>query len=527
MTSLPNPSAAVDPVAASLRNIGELISKGQTFEAERICMPLLEAYPHRHDINNLMGVIYVGSGKRSKAVQYFEAAVKAQPSNAVYLNNLGRLYLDLDLIELALPPLNRALSINPRLSETLWAIGEYYRSAGKADKGLPYIEKALLIDPNNSAIKNSLANSLDALGRADDAKTAFEALMQSRRQRPLAVFRLSHIGRPTVDSKLFSEIQALMGAKDLGPTDRSRVHAAAALLYENSGNYVSAFEHFEQSNKLEERNYDIGVFRAWVDKAIAVITPEFFAKRRDYGHPSELPVFVVGMPRSGTTLTELIIAAHPQAGGAGELARINRFAKRLSYHTELEKFSATIDAHGRDKVRELAENFIGLLRFHAPDATRVVDKLPHNFINLGFIGLLFPNARIIHCRRNAVDTCWSCYQNRLNDSHFYSRNLKTLGLYYREYTRLMNHWRKVVPMRFHESNYEALTEDPEKSVKELLQFLDLPWDPGCLEFHKSETTVSTISQKQVRQPVYKTSVERWRHYESQLQPLVEALGDLA
>src|SRR4029078_12106713 len=187
-------------------------------------------------------------------------------------------------------------------------------------------------------------------------------------------------------------------------------------------------------------------------------------------------------------------------------------AKRLSYHTEPEKFSATIDALGKDKVRELAENFIGLLRFHAPDATRVVDKLPHNFINLGFIGLLFPNARIIHCRRNAVDTCWSFYQNRLNNSHFYSRNLKTLGLYYREYTRLMNHWRTVVPMRFHESSYEALTEDPEKSVKELLEFLDLPWDPACLEFHKSEVTVSTISQNQVRQPVYKTSVERWRHY---------------
>src|SRR4029079_7721989 len=128
MTSAPNQLAAVDPVAANLRDIGELVSKGQAFEAERLCAPLLKAYPDRHDINNLMGVIYVGLNKRSQAMQYFEAAVKAQPSNAVYLNNLGRLYLDLDLIELALPPLNRALSIKPRLSETLWAIGEYYRS---------------------------------------------------------------------------------------------------------------------------------------------------------------------------------------------------------------------------------------------------------------------------------------------------------------------------------------------------------------------------------------------------------------
>src|SRR5438552_1088816 len=177
MKPLASSRTALDPVAVKIREIGALIEKGEGAEAEKMGLALLNVHPRRHDLHNIMGVVCVQLRKRAKAVPHFETAVKAEPNNPVYLNNLGRLYLDLHLIELALPPLNRAVAIDPRLSETLWAIGEYYRDSGKAEKGLPYFDRALKIDPDNHLMRNSRGVSLEALGRSDEAKAVFESLL--------------------------------------------------------------------------------------------------------------------------------------------------------------------------------------------------------------------------------------------------------------------------------------------------------------------------------------------------------------
>jgi hypothetical protein len=254
-----------------------------------------------------------------------------------------------------------------------------------------------------------------------------------------------------------------------------------------------------------------------------------FAERQGKGSASDLPVFVVGMPRSGTTLTEQIIASHGRAGGAGELGRIAMFARRLSYapKRDLGKFKAALDGLGQKAVREMGSNYVDLLRFHAPKAERVVDKMPHNFQFLGFAALMCPQARVVHCSRNPVDTCWSCFQNPLNEAHGYSRTLTDLGLYYREYKRLMDHWKAVLPLQIYELNYQQLTADFENEARKLIDFIGLPWDDACLNFHEAGRTVRTFSRQQVRSPIYTSSVERWRRYENELQPLLAALGDLA
>jgi hypothetical protein len=174
----------------------------------------------------------------------------------------------------------------------------------------------------------------------------------------------------------------------------------------------------------------------------------------------------------------------------------------------------------------MGENYVELLKFHAPVAQRVVDKLPHNFQHLGFATLLCPNLRVIHCSRNPVDTCWSCFQNPLRKEHNYSKNLTNLGLYYREYKRLMDHWQSVLPSQIYQLRYERLTADFEAEARKVIDFLGLPWNDACLNFHNSQRTVRTFSRQQVRKPAYRTSVERWRHYEKELEPLLVALGDL-
>jgi hypothetical protein len=176
---------------------------------------------------------------------------------------------------------------------------------------------------------------------------------------------------------------------------------------------------------------------------------------------------------------------------------------------------------------DLGSNYVDLLKFHAPRAKRVVDKMPHNFQYLGLAALMCPNARIIHCSRNPVDTCLSCFQNPLNDRHAYTQNLTGLGLYYREYKKLMDHWKSVLPVPVLELSYEKLTTEFESEARKVIEFIGLPWDDACLKFHEAGRTVRTFSKQQVRNPVYTSSVERWRHYEKELQPLLSALGDLA
>ncbi len=235
------------------------------------------------------------------------------------------------------------------------------------------------------------------------------------------------------------------------------------------------------------------------------------------------------MPRSGTTLTEQIIASHGQAAGAGELMRLEFFAGRLHFAPDLDirKFFPAIEALGAKGLQEMGDNYANLLKFHAPEAQRVVDKMPHNFQQLGFAALVCPKLRVIHCSRNPADTCWSCFQNPLNDRHSYSRDLSLLGLYYREYRRLMDHWKAVLPVPIYELNYERLIADFENEARKVIDFIGLPWDDACLNFHDAGRTVRTFSREQVRKPVYGGSVDRWRYYEKELAPLIFALGDLA
>ncbi len=511
---------------ARVRQIGSLIQGGEMDKAETAALELLNSHPKRPEVHTILGMIYLQQLKRSRALPYLEFAAKAEPRNPAYLNNLGRLYLDLRAIELALPFLHNALTIDPKLTPTLISIGEYYLSVGKAALGLPYLERALRNEPKNAKAKWHLGEALDALGKSDEANRHYQELHQDGKMLADSLYAMSRNNQPGQNAPLMAEAERLLGEDNLPGPIAGKLHTSLGFMLEKEGKYPQAFDHFDQANRVNPANFDIEKFRQWVDAAIEKFTPEVFREYAGLGHESELPVLVVGMPRSGTTLTEQVIASHGQAAGAGELTRIGQFAAAYGYQRDVNKFIEGWGGLGAHGIREIADNYVNLLRFHARGEVRVVDKLPHNFVNLGFAALLLPKARIVHCSRNPADTCLSCFQNPLNDAHPYSRDLTHLGLYYREYRRLMEHWKKVLPLEIYELSYERLTADFEGESRKLIDFIGLPWDPACLQFHEAESTVRTFSKQQVRNPIYKSSVERWRRYESELQPLLTALGDL-
>jgi tetratricopeptide (TPR) repeat protein len=518
-----------DPVMAEIRRIGSLMERDDLAGAETEALKLLKAHPQRPDVHNILGVAYVRQDKGKLAVPHLEFAVKAEPNNAHYLNNLGRLYVDLHLIELALPFLHKALAIKPDLAPALLALGEYYNEVGKAERALPYLERLHKMMPDDKGVKRELAESLDALGRKEGASALYQELRQTESSFVVgSYYYFSRNPLPEGDAAVTAEIDKLLASDKFTDQGRRQLHTALGFIHERARNYPLAFSHFDQANRLSTVDFDIGKYREWVDGVISVFTPDFFRERANIGNPSPLPVLVVGMPRSGTTLTEQIIASHDRAGGAGELGRVALFTGRLNYapRRDIGKFTASLNALGNRGVREMGDNYVDLLKFHAPKAERVVDKMPHNFEKLGFLALMCPQARIVLCSRNPVDTCWSCFQNPLSDGHPYSRNLTDLGLYYREYKRLTDHWKAVLPLKIYELKYEKLTADFENEARKLIDFIGLPWDDACLNFHESGRTVKTFSRQQVRNPIYSSSVERWRHYETELAPLLTALGDL-
>lgn len=521
------PSKQPDPVTVQLRQVLTLLKGRELAQAEALARQVQLVNPQHADANNILGVVLINRKKPAQAVKFLQFAARKDPQNAMFLNNLGCAYLDVGLIEMAQAPLTRALEINPKLSKSLWLLGEFYRIAGKPEVALPYHEKACENEPQNADFQWALGKTLDMLGNKEEARAVFEKLREHPRIGNFALYRLAVNDKHDVASPLLTEIQAKIAKGVPNGQALNALNNGVGKIYEQNGYYPKAFLHFKAANDADKVPFDLARYEAWVDQVIESFTPETFSERQAMATKSDLPVFVVGMPRSGTTLVEQIVARHGEAAGAGELDRIWKIGQGLKYFESPGTFFSAIDAKHQIEMTTLGEKYVELLQFFAPKARRVVDKMPHNFEALGFIGLILPEARVVHLRRNPIDTCLSCYQTRLNELHGYSRNLETLGLYYRQYARLMAHWRKVLPNKFLDLDYEKLTEDFENETRRLIDFLDLPWDPACLTFHESTAAVRTFSRNQVRNPIYKTSVGRWRRYERELHPLIEALGDLA
>jgi hypothetical protein len=288
------------------------------------------------------------------------------------------------------------------------------------------------------------------------------------------------------------------------------------------GNDDLAFTHLHAGNRLKRASfvYDVDADGREMAAIARAFRPEMLNRLSGLGDPSELPIFVVGMPRSGTTLVEQILASHPAVHGAGELTLFEGIAASVcggSYPGSTESLTPQhIVAAGYDYVQRVAAL--------APEAGRIVDKLPGNFLYAGLIHLALPNARIVHCRRDPVDTCLSCYTKIFDGARNCTYDLRELGRYYRHYERLMDHWRNLLPPdRFFEIGYEAIVADLEGEARRLLDSCGLSWNPACLSFHRTRRPVKTASAAQVRQPLYPSSVGRWHRHARHLEPLLAAL----
>ncbi|RWO76223.1 MAG: sulfotransferase family protein [Mesorhizobium sp.] len=496
-------------------------------EAQDLCLRVLERTPNHPLALYILGTIYLGYDDE-RALRYFARAVGEEPKNPYYHLSLGEAYVKVSEYSPAIKHMQYALELQPGLIEALCALGRTYTAFDKPDMALPLYEKALKINRDHPKVRAGLASALSGLGRMDEAAAYLKQAIARRIGVPAAYNDLVQTRSFTEEPEELQSILRELGNPKLGSEGAQQLHHAAGKVLNDLKRYDEAFDHFNKAKQASGQRFDIDLYRRWVDSMIETFTPDFLADRAGYGNPSEAPVFVVGMPRSGTTLTEQICASHPDVHGAGELSKLSRVANAIGLKTlSAGDLSQPITSITEDLSRTLAEEHLSYLRERAPAALRVVDKTPHNFELIGLIGLLFPNARIIHCRRDAIDNCVSCFVLNFSEAHSYNTDLNTLGLYYREYDRLMRHWNEVFPGLIFENRYETLVEDQEAQSRRLIDYLGLPWDDACLRFFDRDGSVNTPSRWQVRQPIYKSSVKRWKNYENEIQPLIQSLGDLA
>ena len=467
-----------------------------------------------------IGVTLQALGRSSEAVAAFQRAIEIDPAQAEARVGLGVALHELGRHDAALAALDRALELQPSAATTHVRRGVSLWRLGRAGEALAAYRAALALQPDLVEAHVSLGVSLQELGQAAEAADAVSRALAIDPASARAWFIRSDLKTFAPGDPDITVMEALLAgadARQLALEDRLDLEFALGKAWMDAGDADRAFARLDDANRRKRASldYDVAADVARFEASAGAYTPELMRRLASAGDPSDLPVFIVGMPRSGTTLVEQILASHPEVHGAGELNLLNELVGAVPAAADLT----------RERLGRWGTAYAGGVGALGPGKRRVVDKMPSNFQFAGLIGLMLPNARIVHCRRDPVDTCLSCYSKKFAGRQDFAYDLDDLGRYYRAYDALMAHCRGLLPAdRFLEIGYEDVVADLSSQAERLVGFLGLPWDDACLDFHRTARTVRTASVNQVRQPIYRSSVARWKPYAAHLGPLLSALG---
>ena len=548
--------------ADALHYLGVIaMQNGEFDDAARMIRRAVELSPGNPHVRANLGNALLQLGDAEMAAEQYAAALAIDSNLTEVRRNLASALLSLDRTGDALREITEAARKAPRSLEVQVTLGNILSEAGRSEEAIACFERILSARPDIAPIHGNLANVLRQAGRMEDAITRYERALSlaphhaefhydlgvayqvlGERTTAEASFRkaldldprcsrawraLANLRKNNLSDADLATIEVELESTEC--TDEQRTHLEFTLgrCREDRNEYGKSFEHFERGNVLRRAavSYSLARDKEVFDNIRRVFGEAFFERWSGVGSNDATPIFIIGMPRSGTTLAEQILASHSNVFGAGELTALYKaLASRFTLEHGFD-YSAAIESATADDLGAIGQQYLDSVRALSGEAGRVTDKLPTNFLNLGMISVVFPQATIIHCTRDPRDTCFSIYKHYFSArGHDYAYDLEELGAYYNLYRDLMDHWAQVLPISIHEFEYEAVVADVEKSTRALLDTCGLSWDPACLEFHKTTRPVATISADQVRRPIYSDSVGAWRRHEEMLAPLLSVLN---
>ena len=468
-------------------------------------------------------------GRHAEAAERYRKAFALRPNFAEALNNLGNALAALNRHDDAIAQYRKALTVAPALVEINNNLGSSLEAVDRTEEAILCYDKVLAAHPENAAAHHLRAYALRTLGRLEESRAAFERAVALAPGRTDFYPGLAESKRFAAGDPHLLAMERL--ARDIGahpPEAQIELHFALAKAYEDLDRHETAFGHLLQGNALQRQRvaYDEPATLELFRRIAAVFSPELMRKQQGHGDPSTVPIFIIGMPRSGTTLVEQVLASHPKVRAAGEIAAFNRGAGDFwGPGAAPARFPEEVAFAAPQQLRQLAVDYLGSLIAKAPRAERITDKTLPNFQFAGLIHLALPNARIVHLRRDPVDTCFSAFSKLFPNAQPHTNDLAELGRYYRGYDALMTHWRSVLPDGVMlEMHYEEVVGDIAAQARRLVAFCGLDWDESCLAFHQTQRPVRTASAVQVRQPIYRSAVGRSLPYREMLDPLRQGLG---
>ena len=516
-----NDNSADEDSAVLSRKALQHFKEGRLQQAEEVCQRILSKQQYA-GANLILAWIAHQQRKFDVAIERYQQYLGVKPKDAEAHFTLGLALKESGQTQKAIKCFEQALRLRPDYVDARIKLAQVLGELGRAEEALVQLETVIELGPDNTQAHISLAVTLRELGHTELAVARLEQHLVAK---PKCGELYYHIAMLSPKHELISAVEKLICDPGLPERDAIYCHLALGNIYQEGKSFDQAFSHFQKANMRyrETYSYDLKETTRFVDRLINVYSQRFFQRKREAVTATELPVFILGMPRSGSTLVEQIISSHPQVHGAGEIEAMptitRSIAQQLEYANPYPECMSLFDG---EMAKEYSARYLQDLALHSSTAKRITDKMPGNFFRVGLIKALFPDARIIHCQRNHLDSGISIFLNFFPDLKW-SFELTELGNYCLDYQRLMSHWHRLFPGEIFDVQYEELVMDQERVSKQLIDYLGLEWHEKCLDFHNNERDVRTHSNIQVRQPMYKNSINRWKHYESHLQPLIEVL----
>jgi tetratricopeptide (TPR) repeat protein len=521
----------LNPERKSLALAAEHQKAGRLEEAEQLYRKVLRSNPTNVDALRLLGAVAMSNGRIYEAERLLRRAVSNAPDFVAALLDLGRILKEQNRLEEAIDCFRQVIKLEPGNSQANYQLASALTLTAQTYESIEAYQRVLELRPTHAGAMLGLGHVLKTVGRQEEAIEAYRNCIRHKPHNGETYWSLANLKTYRLSDEDIRQMESMVAGKGEPEevTEQSRINFLFALAkaFEDRGNFEQAWEYYHEGNSSQRvlENYDPVRTEFMNDEIIEVFNQDFLSENTGVGHPSAEPIFVVGLPRSGSTLIEQILASHSQVEGTSELPYAGLVATSLSRNrADGVNYPRAVHELGEEHFTRLGSDYLEFAQIHRVESKPFfIDKMPNNFPNIGFLHLILPNARIIDARRYPLDSCLSCYRQLFARGQNFTYDLTDIGEYFLQYQRMMDHWHEVLPGRCLTVQYEEVVTDFENQVRRLLDFCNLPFEEACINFHETDRPVRTASSEQVRQPVYSKSVNFWRNHEEYLAELIEVL----